>query len=190
MTEGEEMSDRNEFDDAIFAEARGLAKEIAPERDLWPGIEAAIAEPAAPPRRFMPYLAQAAAVLLLVGGSSGLTWLVMQDDADVVNGAPVASLAEFDTEFASFGVGFEDARNNQFAELDFELDRLSPEARAEVEENLAIIRAAIDEINAALESEPDNVLLQELLIDTHRKELDVMRGVGGLTNDVMSRNDI
>ncbi|MDJ0940686.1 MAG: hypothetical protein QNJ00_13075 [Woeseiaceae bacterium] len=185
------MTDRNEFDDAVFAEARGLATEIAPERDLWPGIEAAISEPVQARPRFMPYLAQAAAVLLLVGGSSGLTWLVMQGDGeDIVNGAPVASLTEFDAEFASFGSGFEDARDTQVVELDFALDRLSPEARADVEENLAIIRTAIDEINTALESEPDNVLLQEMLIDTYRKELDVMREVGGLTKDVMSRQDI
>ena len=74
--------------------------------------------------------------------------------------------------------------------MNLELDRLSPDIRAEVEENLAVIRDAITEINSALEEEPDNFLLQELLLKTYREELTVMRNVGGLTQNVMSRNDI
>ena len=38
--------------------------------------------------------------------------------------------------------------------------------------------------------EPSNALLQELLLKTYREELAVMRKVGGLTQDVMLRNDI
>jgi hypothetical protein len=74
--------------------------------------------------------------------------------------------------------------------MDMEMAKLSPEARANVEENLAVIRGAIVEINAALEQEPGNVLLQELLMKTYREELAVMQRVGGLTQDVMLRNDI
>jgi hypothetical protein len=88
------------------------------------------------------------------------------------------------------GQGFQDARSNLAAQLDIELDRLTPEARAGVEENLAVIRNAIVEINSELEMEPDNILLQELLLKTYRDELTVMRKVGGLTQSVMSRNDI
>ena len=185
----------DEFNDDILDRARELATEIAPERDLWPNIEAAIDAPARP--RYMPYLAQAAAVVLLVAGSSGLTWLVTKGDAPqaVANQPPVA-MPQFDAEFASFGgqyaLGprYEDARNNLAAELDIELDRLSPEARADVEENLKIIRDAIDEINQALAREPDNVLLQELLLDTYREELKVMHDVGDLARNVTLRNDI
>ena len=61
---------------------------------------------------------------------------------------------------------------------------------AGVEKNLEIIRTAIAEINAALEQSPDNILLQDLLIDTYQQELAVMRKIGGLTHNVMSRNDI
>ena len=53
-----------------------------------------------------------------------------------------------------------------------------------------MIRNAIDEINVALEVEPENVLLQELLLKAYRDELKAMRRIGGLTNDVMMRNDI
>ena len=74
--------------------------------------------------------------------------------------------------------------------MNAELERLSPTAREEVEQNLAMIRGAIGQINAALAEEPDNPLLQELLRQTYREELTMMRRVGGLTQHVMSRKDI
>ena len=190
------MSSEDRIDDAIIEDAGKLATAIAPDRDLWPGIEAAISAPAPARRPVTAYFAQAAAVLLLVGGSSAVTYLVTKQDADVVNGAPVAGNVEIDAEFASFGqdhelsAGYTDAHTNLAAELDFDLERLSPEARATVEENLAIIRGAIREINAELAEDPDNELLQQLLLESYREELAVMRDVSQLTRDVMSRNDI
>lgn len=183
----------NETDDKLMAEARKLATEIAPERDLWPAVAAAIAEPEERPG-WMPYLAQAAAVVLLVAGSSGITYMMTKEGPNV--SPPGPEIYQLDSEFVSFGSnyelgqGFQDARNNLAAQLDIELDRLSPEARTGVEENLAVIRNAITEINSALEKEPGNVLLQDLLIKTYREELHVMQNVGGLTQNVLSRNDI
>lgn len=179
-------------DDKLMEQAAQLATEISPERDLWPDIEAAISAPAQPSRR-TPYWVQAAAVVLLVAGSSAVTWMVASDGASVSPGTVATSL---DSEFVSFGRGFElgqgfqAARSNLAADLDVELARLSPEARAEVEENLAVIRQAIAEINEALEAEPGNMMLQEMLLNSYHDELNVMRNVGGLTQNVMSRNDI
>lgn len=191
------MNTEDRFDDEIMRDAAKLATEIAPERDLWPGIEASIAAPAPARRGFVPYFAQAAAVLLLVGGSSAITWMVAKHESSpVVPEMPMAGTIEFDAEFASFGdnynlgPGFTDARINLEAELAFELERLSPEARTTVEENLQIIRTAISDINKELAEDPDNELLQDLLIQSYREELAVMREVGVLTRDVMSRNDI
>jgi hypothetical protein len=190
------MNDDNQIDDAgnkLLAEAAKLRTEIAPQRDLWPDIEVAIAEPRRP--NWTPYIAQAAAVVLLVAGSSGITYMMTKNDPGAT---PIASpqLTQFDSEFTSFRAdiessqGFQDARHNLTARLDVELDRLSPDARAGVEENLAVIRGAIAEINSALEVEPDNALLQELLLKAYREELGVMQKVGGLTQSVLSRNDI
>lgn len=180
-------------EDELTARASELAREIAPERDLWPGIEAAIAEENRSRRGgWVPrYLAQAAAVVLLVGGSSGLTYLAMKGASAPVQVAVTPDLLFEQTSFARYdlGPGFQDARSRLRSHLDDELARLSPEARREVEDNLDSIRQAIREINTALEAEPDNVLLQELLLRTYRDELTVMRRVGGLTQDVMTRNN-
>lgn len=189
------MNSEDMHDDQLSRDARRLVTEIAPERDLWPGIEAAITSAAPARDTSTSWYAQAAAVLLLVGGSSALTWVVTKEDADRVNGAAVVATAELDAEFASFGEdyalasSYSDAHNNLEADLDLALDRLPPEARMSVEENLAIIRAAIREINTELARDPDNRLLQDLLLETYREELTVMRDVGELTRDVMSRND-
>jgi hypothetical protein len=190
------MNDK--LDDKLMAAAAELRTEIAPERDLWPNIEAAIAEPAPQGRSWTPYLAQAAAIVLLVGGSSSITYMMTKSDNSV---SPVLMTAPMHTQIMAFsnsaeleyyelGQGFQDARSNLEAQLDLELDRLSPDARAGVEENLEVIRSAITEINSALDEEPNNVLLQDLLLKTYRDELSVMHKVGELTQNVMSRNDI
>ena len=62
--------------------------------------------------------------------------------------------------------------------------------KANSQAELELIRGAIDDINAALQQDPDNTLLQELLMKTYHEELNVMRKVGGVTQSVMSRRDI
>ena len=42
----------------------------------------------------------------------------------------------------------------------------------------------------ALEKEPENMLLQERLLNTYREELALLRRVSSLTRNVMLRNDI
>lgn len=178
------------FDDRLDKAARQLATEISPERDLWPEIAAEITEPRR--SRWTPILAQAAAIVLLVGASSALTYVAVKDDS-----GPVISVApELVFEQASFGgnyhlgPGFQDARNSLRAALDVEMARLSPEASGDVRANLDLIHEAIVEINAALEEEPDNTLLQQKLLQAYREELTLLRRVGGLTRNVMMRNDI
>ena len=79
------MNDRDDtnMDDELMTQAARLATSVSPERDLWPGIEQGIM---APPRRersaWGSVWSQAAAVVLLVGGSSGLTYLMMSGDED------------------------------------------------------------------------------------------------------------
>jgi len=180
-------------DDKLTAAARQLATGIRPQRDLWPGIERAITE--APPRRsrWTPMFAQAAAVVLLIGASSGLTYLVVKDDQTAVIPQPAL---EYTFERASFGSSYTlgldylETRAEVLAQFEQEVERLSPEERQDVEQSLEVIRGAIDDINAALLQDPDNALLQDLLMKTYHEELIVMRKVGGVTQSVMSRRDI
>lgn len=187
----------NEFDRSVMDAAARLPREVAPSRDLWPGIEAAIAPPAAGGGwRWNGLVAQAAAVLILVGGSSGLTYLAVHEDRDpTLPIAPVTPL-NFEPVSGSFGSqynlgpDFRDARSDLEAKLVEELASLDPETRAEVEKNVTAIRDAIEEINQALAAEPDNALLQNLLLSAYRRELALMTRVDGMATSVMRRSDI
>lgn len=178
-----------EFDDKLDRAARQLATEISPERDLWPEIATAISTPKR--SRWTPMLAQAAAVVLLVGASSLVTYVAVKDDGPTVTIQPelVFEQAAFGGNH-NLGPGFQDARNGLRAELDAELSRLSPEARADIQANLELIHTAILDINAVLEEEPGNIHLQQMLLQAYREELTLLRRVGDLTRNVMMRNDI
>jgi len=137
-------------------------------------------------------LAQAAAVILLVGASSGVTYLAVKGDqqpAQIISPDLIFEQASFSGSNA-LGPDYIEVRRDMVAQLELDLARLSPEARTDVEKNLQLIRNAIAEINKALEAEPTNVLLQDLLVRTYQDEFTVMKQVGGLTQRVMSRNDI
>jgi len=177
-------------DDKLMEAAGRLSKEIRPERDLWPEIAATINAPAA--KRWSPLFAQAAAVVLLVGASSAVTYMTMKDSMSPT----VVASTDMIFEQASFGnryylgPGFQDARNTLVADLEIELEHLSPETRADIQKNRVLIHDAIAEINLALEKEPENMLLQERLLNTYREELALLRRVSSLTRNVMLRNDI
>ena len=188
-------SDETEFDESLTRLAASLPTEVSPERDLWPAIEQAISSPAERASTIWntPW-AQAAAVVLLVAGSSGITYVAVRDDAPVAY--VVDSTNIFETVSGDFGhkysLGNEylDAHSELQNELDEKLQFLSPEARDEVVKNLDTIRAAIKDINLALAAEPDNVLLQELLLSAYHGEISLMKKVDGIANSAMRRNDI
>jgi len=190
-------TDDKKFDDELMAAAADLNTEVSPERDLWPGIEQVISQPAKPARTVWNSVwAQAAAVLLLVGGSSGVTYLAMTKDSNVLSPVVGEPTLVFDSVSGSFGSmynlgpDYQDARRSLAAKLDEELSRLTPEERDNVQKNIEVIRTAIDDINLALAEEPDNALLQKLLINTYREELDLMIRVDGITSAAMRRGDI
>ena len=193
------MNDRDEnaTEAELMAKAARLPTSVTPERDLWPGIEQAITAPPRERSLWNGVWAQAAAIVLLVGGSSGLTYLAMTGDEDptVPDAAGTAQLT-FEPVSGSFGSqynlgpDYQDARRVVSSNLDEQLEQLSPEARDAVRRNMATIRQAIDDINVALAEDPDNVLLQQLLIDTYLDELALMRQVDGISNAAMYREDI
>ena len=189
-------TDDSNFDDLMTA-AADLATEVKPGRDLWPGIEQAIVKPAQPARTMWNTVwAQAAAVLILVGGSSGLTYLAVKDSSDVTTPVAGGPTLVFESASGSFGSQYNlgpdylDAQRDLAGRLDDELDHLTPDVREAVVTNIAAIRTAIAEINLALAEDPDNVLLQELLLSTYREELTLMKQVNGFNLSAMRRDDI
>jgi len=180
----------NEHDDTLVAAARQLSTEISPERDLWPGIAEHLEAPQR--SRWAPMLAQAAAVLVLIAASSGITWYAVQEDPILVTEIRpelTVQQAAFGSRY-TLGPEFFDARDSLEQGFDQALGRLSPEQREDVEASLMVIRKVIADINVELNKDPTNVYLQEILMKSYREELGLMQRVGGLTRNVMRRNDI
>ena len=188
--------DETRFDDELTELAAKLPRAVSPDRDLWPEIEQAIVHPAKRGATIWntPW-AQAAAIVVLVAGSSGITYVAVKD-----GGPPAAEIIYTDNLFESvsgdfgqqytLGNEYLDARSQLEGGLDEKLNSLSPTARSEVVKSLNTIRVAISDINRALAAEPDNVLLRELLLSSYHDELSLMKKVDGIANSAMRRDDI
>ena len=168
--------------DAMLA---GLPRELPPERDLWPGIAAQLT-PRRAPRRWLPL---AAAAVLLVAASSLITaHVVRRTIAPVATVVPAPASEASAVRPASFGPGhalspeYVAARQQLAAMLAARMDRLPSSARQKVEDNLAQLHRATDEINAALALQPGDALLEELLLNTYQDELAVLASVNQLAN--------
>lgn len=184
------MNDRRE--DELMLRAGQLAKGVAPGRDLWPGIADAIETPARRPWQTT-WIAQAAAVLLLVGASSAVTYVLVDEGQIPIRSEMtnvVARPVSYGGDVLGADADYQRARGELEKGLQDELKRLAPDTRADVERNLTIIRGAIAEISVALDAEPDNALLQQLLLKSYQEELTLMQHVGGLTQRAMARKDI
>jgi len=195
-------NDETGTNDELMALAASLPRAVSPQRDLWPGIETAIRLAPGPARGLRHSIwAQAAAVVLLVAGSSGITYRLVKDDAayrgpEVVTPDTVFDRVLFEPLAGQFGqrytLGNEylAARDQLESKLDQSLQSMAPESRENVVDDLNAIRVAIRDINAALVKEPDNILLQKLLLRSYHEEISLLTKIDGIANAAMRRNDI
>ena len=201
------MSDEHVKSDAAAALEKRLAtlpREVEPPRDLWAGIAERIADVEAiespnenadtgapisevSAGRFSAWYGLAAAALFAV-----VTSLVtVNENADVPGGAVgVGALASFETE--AFG-GPERAAELLRVRQDLHqvfrqaLEELAPETRTVVIDNLTRIELARAEIDAALKDDPQNQLLQQLLMNSYANELSMLNEFAGMTRSAAQR---
>lgn len=229
--------DGDESKDALLAAAARLPREIAPRRDLWPAVEAAIEGGAAPggsPRHgrglwLGAALAAGAALVAVLSLPALREQLSPQDsdgpavavaDAPANGGAvgetgplssgspapgglvpgsvapagfgeePAAVLRPATFRYSEPGPGYLDARRELAAVLAERLDRLPPAERETLIANIATIRGALEQIDAALGGDPDNELLQQLLISTLQEEVAMLDNVNRATAPMKRRNEL
>lgn len=179
---------RGREQDPVLAKAAELPKEIAPARDLWPGIAARLGESPKVVKSFGWPMALAAG-LLVAAVSALLTWGVVRDPTPV----QVADTRPADPAIVPVNYGTNSAltarelaaRDELLVQFQSRLQSLSPQTRETVVRNLAVIQQAANEINAALAQDPASGLLNELLLDTYKRELQLYSKVvtagGGTT---------
>lgn len=170
---------RDELDDALSR----LPRDVEPSRDLWPQIRAAVdaeeRESRGSRKGSMFGWRQLAAGVVLVILSSLATYVATRQSTQQVKVADAeqinAILAAYDEK--NLGPNFQRARadlDRLFAER---VAELPPATRAKLQNNLADLRRASDEIAATLAEHPSDTLLQELLASTRRREIQLLADI-------------
>ena len=170
MTDRESDRLRPTLDEAIAE----LPRELTPERDLWPAIAGTL-----PSRRqwsSMPSFATAAVLAcvavvgwqLFAGGTE-------QAPIELVDAPRLEQpMQALPSDFIVAEAGFSAAREQLSADLEARLEALPPENRAVIERSLETIAAALEDLRGALAEEPQDPVLQHLLLNLHSQELAVL----------------
>jgi hypothetical protein len=179
----------------LVVDLRALPHDATPPADLWAGIGRRIdgtaphgqpesADVLALPgvgagrRRIsftIPQLAAASITLALV--SAGTLWMTLARPA--VEAPPTATGTAM--RFATDEAAYDAAVDELLALVEAARALLAPETRLALDQSLAEIDRAIDEILSALESDPASDLLQGMLVNQQRSKLRVLRQVATLT---------
>lgn len=188
---------------AVVRRARTL-EDRPPTRDLWPGIEAAIAEGGSPGRHVepprapagsasetflpegwaslrktvrvtLPQLAAAAVLVMILSG--GGAWLLLRGPE--AGGSGAAAVSDGFVRTVAEERGAPDAIAPELAELEGALkaarDELDPATVRILEKNLAVIDRAIADSRRALELDPANPFLERHLDRAYRRKLEYLR---------------
>jgi hypothetical protein len=164
---------------SLDARLARLPREMAPQRDLWPEIEVRLARGAGNQRRRHFALGLAAMTLALLAAFHSRAVLGPRADSARIAQTP-ASAGPRDAAFV---------RTQAALEQSFKLDlhRLPPQTQTRVLQDLEIIRNARADIRSALDANPQDPLLHELLADTWQQEMDFYTNVSSTTDSARRR---
>ena len=170
------MSDADE-PKKVVTSFRELQQDIAPERDLWAGIERSIQEDVSRRSRttsqrhrwLLPFGVAAATSFLAIGLWIGRATV---DVAPMVAEQPVTSavlpaVLEMDADYSALRARLEERAIAGLANL-------SDEERNKVAASLTTIQLAVKELESALGKDPSNALLQVLLVQSCQEEMRVL----------------
>lgn len=185
----------------------GVRREVPPSKDLWASIEAQL-EPRASTRASLrtrgAWGYALAAGVGAVALTAAVTWeLATRPSVPVAaNGSPAMVVPGATPEAgapnrALLAAAFEAPQDARYRdtraalEKTFRerLDLLAPDTRTRIEQNLAIIRQANDDIRAALAADPNSPLLQQLLESTWQQEIDLYTTVNRTTEPALPRSE-
>ncbi len=163
--------------DELLAE---LPRELAPQRDLWPGIARAVA-----PRRRLVWPAALAAGVIAAAVSLPLLLQPGQRGPGGGDAGSAAKPVSFEWPQDQASIASRAALERTFRER---LQLLAPDTRARIEADLQVIRNANADIRAALAGDPASPVLQRLLFNSWEQEMDLYRDVARATDTLDGRS--
>lgn len=169
-------------DDKLNKALGQLPREMQPDRDLWPGIEGRIQRRRAAAR---PVWGYGLAASLLVAVAAGGLWAgfhMQKQGAEpgvvVASGSSVPSDPYL-------------AQRAAFAEQSVQTATdLSPATRAVILKNLRIIEGSLQDIQAALDKDPNNPRLRALLFDLYQNEARLLASTQQAQAKTNARNSL
>ena len=171
------MGENTRLDEALAS----LPQDIEPSRDLWPQIRAEIKADLRTTSRmrngpsFMSGWAQLAAGFALVTLTAVTTYYVTRQSVTDEWMAKNFISTQFDA--STLGPDYLRARADLDRLFEQRIASLPPETRTRLQGNLAELRRAADDIAATLAQHPNDSLLQELLVSTRRRELQLLADI-------------
>lgn len=166
---------------ALLLEAPSLLREVAPARDLWPGIAGRIRTQRK--TRVLAFgnalaaLAAGLALLAVVTARGGRLPATPSAGAFPVASAETARLAELERQY-------DQVTAELLAAINARRDSLPPQTVAAVEEDLRSIDEALGRVRTALLTDPTDPGLNHLLASTHQKKVNALRHVARLATQL------
>ncbi|HSE51981.1 MAG TPA: zf-HC2 domain-containing protein [Gemmatimonadales bacterium] len=144
-----------------------LRRSIEPAVDLWPAIHGRLASLGERPGRIaLPRWGLAAAALLLIALSSGVTAVLLR---------PAPRVASATLDISALEAQYAAVSEDLSGALEKARSRLEPATLATIERNLRIIDAALDETRQALAKDPGNPALGQMVVAAWRQKVDLLR---------------
>lgn len=184
----------------LMGELRALPREIPPPRDLRPPVSPAgggarsqrrrapSGAPAGRPERRRGGIAsrlRTAAGIALVAGTAAVVWLATEDP-DRRETAMAEDVSEEDADAAAAAAPiapYSGAARDLSATLEARRAALDPEAARLIDRNLAVVDAAIRELERARARAPDDAALARLLEARYRTKLELLRRAAALISE-------
>jgi len=191
--------------DPLLRKLGALPRQVEPPRDLWAGIRARIEREERAPANAAPASSPPgapglswgwalAAGVAVASVSVLFTWLAVRSPAEApspivaqqqpAQPTPVEAIRPVAYgEHARLGPEYVELRARMLEQFKNRLAGLPDETRLRIEEDLAAIQKAADDIDAALAEDPASRLLNQLLLSTYQEELRLYSSVAAAESE-------
>ena len=170
----------NDNDEGRIEGLDRLARTQKPRRDLWPGIEARLVRR---PRAVRPLWAYSLAASVLVAVAAGALWSLGLHRG---GGTPQEIVATGQSPESAYF-----AQRAAYAESSVQTaTNLAPATRQVILKNLRIIESSIQDMQDALDKDPNNPRLRALLFDLYQNEARLLAATQQAQAQTNARNSL